>query len=356
MYADWSMSVARSVKSWPIAIVIATVLTALSSVWLALFALGAFAALGMSFFEAVGIPMQLSVIALGFFLMVRLFKNRPDSMIRSVPTAIRIVVPVAMVVGAVQLALIPAAMPATTPSGKAVRSFNASVEDGVCVAVYNELERVPQSLDYCSNYQSEFNRTFAGAWLLFAALELWGAWAIYGAPSVQRVHPDRQRGGGIAHESVADSGARPSRPYVWTIVRALVLVCCAISGWRGLGEAVPVPGSVLAVAAIWGAIMTRYWIVQEYTSIRRVEPWMLPSWFLNPFQLSQPFQFFQLAGFGLLALGFSQALHREVDGRSLHPAGWPVEALAGAFGIGILLGIHWATRAYRSRFQRIKVL
>jgi hypothetical protein len=177
-------------RPWPI--VVTTILMTLSALWFALFSLGLFGRLGMPFFQAVGLPMQLAVIGMGWLLTARLLKNRPESFIRSVPIAVRIIVPLAIALGVQQLSLLPGSMPSKTPSGAPAHSFNASVEDGVCVAVYNQSDRITEPLTYCADYQSHFDRAFSAAWLLFSALELWGAWAIYGASPVQRVPMDRE--------------------------------------------------------------------------------------------------------------------------------------------------------------------
>lgn len=116
-----------------------------------------------------------------------------------------------------------------------------------------------------------------------------------------------------------------------------------------------IPTVGLVFAAAWGAIATSYWIVQAYTSTKRTEPWLLPSWFLNPFQRSQPFQFFQLVGFGFLAFGISHLVHEEATANPLTVGEWPIELVAAAFGLGILIGVYWAVGAYRSRFQRVSV-
>jgi len=248
-------------------------------------------------------------------------------------------------------------MPSTSPSGASVHSFNASVENGACVAVYNGSERVTEPLAYCTDYQSHFDQAFAGAWLLFSALELWGAWAIYGAAPVQRVPVDRQLSQPMPSElesRTAEAPTRLTRPYFWLSIRIAIIVYWLVAGWKGFGQQpMSVPNVVLVFAVVWGAISTRYWIVQAYTSTKRTEPWLLPSWFLNPFQRSQPFQFFQLGGLSFLAFAVSHFVREEINGNHLSLGEWPIEAFAGAFGLGILIGIYWAVGAYRSRFQRV---
>jgi len=351
------MNSLRLLKSRPWPITVATILVSLSAIWFAFFSAGAFGNLGMSFFQAVGLPMQLAVIAMGFFLMARLVKNRPESAIRSVPIPVRVIVPVAIALGVWQFSQLPDSMPSKTPSGAAVHSFNASVENGVCVAVYNGSERVTESLAYCANYQSHFDRIFAGAWLLFSALELWGAWAIYGTAPVERVPTDRQRSYTISGQSearAAELSPRSTRPYLWLSVRVAIVIYWAVAGWKGFGpQPMSVPSVVLVITLLWGAVATRYGIVQAYTSTKRSEPWLLPSWFLNPFQRSQPFQFFQLGGISFLVFGVSHIARQAIRGNNLSVGGWPPEAFAAAFGLGILIGIYWAVGAYRSRFHRV---
>jgi hypothetical protein len=343
-------------RSWPIAVT--TILMAMAATWFALFSLGAFAGIGARFFEAVGLPMQLAVVGMGFFLVIRLFRNRPESLIRSVPVPVRIIVPVAVVLCTLQLrSALDSSMPRTTPSGAPARSFNVEVSDAICLAIYNGSERVTEPMAYCTDYQSHFNRGFAAGWLLFSALELWAAWAIYRVPAVQRVPVDRRRLQSASDEpesTVAKSVVQSDRPYIWFSVRLVIIAYCVVSGWRGFGQqAVSVPGAALAFALLWGAVGTRFWIVQAYTSVRRTEPWLRPSWFVDPFQRTQPFQFFHLAGIAFLVFGASRVLARLVSRNTVSFAEWPPEGIATAFGLGILIGIYWTIAAYRSRFVRV---
>src|SRR5882762_1279578 len=144
----------RRVRAQPKPIIFATVLTVLSGLWWTLFSVGAFAGLGMPFFQTVGLPMQIGVISMGIFLTGRLLRNRPESAIRSVPTAVRIAVPLAVALGVLQLSQMPGSFPAKSPAGNPVRSFDAGVENGVCTALYNGSERVTESIGYCASYQS----------------------------------------------------------------------------------------------------------------------------------------------------------------------------------------------------------
>jgi hypothetical protein len=346
----------QALRTWPIPIVIATILVTLSAMSWLLFSLGFFANLGMSFFEAVGLPMQVGIIAFGFFLMFRLMKNRPDSAIRSVPIPVRVIVPIAILLGVLQLSRMSDMLPASSPAGNSVSSFNASMDDGICTAIYNGSERVSQSPDFCRTYQSKFNKIFAGAWLLFSAVELWGTWAIFGVAPVPRIPPDHKGSesiaSGIGRETFR-SASPLKRPYVWLLVRLVILAYWVSAGFRGIPQNFPIPGIVLIAAFLWGAVATRYWIAQAYTSANRTEPWLLPSWFVNPFQRSQPFQFFQLGGLSFVVCGIAAVVRQEISGHHLSPANWPVEMFAGAFGLGILLGIYWTVAAYRSRFQRV---
>jgi len=346
----------RRFGTQPKPITICTVLAALSVFWWVLFSVGAFARFGMHFFEAVGLPMQLGVIFMGIFLTVRLQRNRPKSFIQSVPLPIRMAVPLAIALGALQLAQMPDLLPAQSPGGVNVRSFDASVENGVCVALFNGTERVVESPAYCETYQSRFNRTFAAAWLLLSSIELWGAWAIYGAEPVRRVPPDRKlpRSEAIGREvPAARVASSPRNAYLWLTVRLAILIYWTVAGWYGFGETVPAPAFILVVTALFTLLSTRYVIVQAYTDVDRTEPWLVPSWFLNPFRGSQPFQFFHLGGLSFVLFGVVGIGRATIDGERFSSTAWPAEAFAAAFGLGILLGIYWAIRAYRSRFQRV---
>lgn len=346
----------RKFWSHPKPIIICTALAVLSGFWWVLFSVGVFAGQQSHLFDAVALSMQLGVIAMGIFLTLRLQRNRPRSFIQSVPRTIRIVVPLAVVLGAVQFAQMPGLFPARSPGGDPVRSFDARVKDGVCVAVFNGTERVVEPLSYCESYQTRSNRILAGAWLLFSSIELWAAWAIYGAEPVRRVQPDRKlfASGSVDRPvTTALSSMRPKNAYFWLIVRLAILVFWTVGGWRGFKDSVPAPAFILLAALLFASLSTRYAIVQAYTDVERTEAWLLPSWFVNPFQKSQPFQFFQLGGLCFVLFGSAGLLRAAIGGERFSLEQWPAEALAAAFGLGILLGIHWAIRAYRSRFQRV---
>jgi hypothetical protein len=351
-WASWI----QVLRPWPVPIVIATILVTLSAISWLLFSFGFFTSHGMSSFVEVGMPMQVGVMAFGFFLMLRLMKNRPESAIRSVPITVRVIVPIAILLGALQLSRIVYMVPANSPAGDSVSSFNASVDDGICTAIYNGSERVSQPLDFCATYQTNFNKVFASAWLLFSAVELWGAWAIFGAAPVPRIVPDRKSSGfdvSAIEREAYEPASRLKMPYVWLLVRLAILAYWVSAGFRGLPQNFPIPGFELIVAFLWGAVATRYWIALAYTNAKRTEPWLLPSWFVSPFQRSQPFQFFQLGGLSFVVFGIAAVVRREISGHHLSPANWPVEVFGGAFGLGILLGIYWTVAAYRSRFQRV---
>lgn len=342
----------------PKPIIICTILALLSALWLALFSMGAFGGLGMPFFQVIGFPMQIGVIGMGIHLMVRVQRNRPESFIQAVPTAVRIFVPLAVAFGAIQLRTIGTGFPSQSPAGNVVHSFDASVVNGVCTAVFNGTEHVAETAGYCASYQSHFDQIFAAAWLLFSSIELWGAWAIYGAEPVRRIRPDRQRFGAtkddFAERLPAVDEIRPTKPYLWLTVRLAIVAYWLFGGWHGFKESITAPLFLLLVAFAFATLSTRYAIVQAYTSVRRTEPWLLPSWFINPFQRSQPFQFFHLGGLCFLLFGGVGVLHAVIDGQRLTLERWPLGMFAGSFGLGIIVGMYWAISAYRSRFQRVE--
>ena len=317
------------------------------------FSFGFLASLGLPAFEAVGLPMHISVIAFGSFLMIRLIKHRPDSAIRSVPITVRVIVPIAILLAGLQLSRIFDMLPASSPAGNSVSSFNARVDNGKCTAIYNGSEHVSQSLDFCATFQRDFNEIFAGAWLLFSAVELWGAWAIFGAAPVPKFKPD-QRGSESTSSGMERETPKPVSPrmaYVWLLVRLGVMAYWVIAGIRGFPQNFPIPGFVLIIAFLWGALATRYWIAQRYMGANRVEPWQIPSWFASPFQMSQPFQFFHLCALSFVVFAIAAVAREEIRGHHLTSANLPVELFAGAFGLGILLGVYWTIAVYRSRFS-----
>ena len=144
---------------------------------------------------------------------------------------------------------------------------------------------------------------------------------------------------------------------LWLAVRLLFVVYWAYTGWRGMTpgstpSAFPMGFTHLAWALAVGAIGTRFWIVRPYLNPARIEPWLIPSWYESPIQPSQPFQFFHLCGVSFVAMALSALLRGPNSSVQAASSNLPLELFAGAFGVGVLIGIYWTLHAYPRQFVR----
>jgi len=137
----------------------------------------------------------------------------------------------------------------------------------------------------------------------------------------------------------------------WLAVRLVFVAFWLTAGIEGLPKepAFPSIGPFpLLFAFLFGLLAVRFWVFRQYTRDGRREPWLLPSWWVNPFHTRQPFQFFHLAGVSFLFFGvaaFARQFFIERVSSVLPP-----ELFAAAFGAGILAGIRLTTRAHKDRF------
>ncbi|MFT3906539.1 MAG: hypothetical protein QM718_09570 [Steroidobacteraceae bacterium] len=127
---------------------------------------------GQSLFRVAGIPMQALIVLLCAYA-VRQLRLRQGWRWFAVPLWVRIVVPLMVVVAGYRLLHLPGSLPPTTPAGVSVKSFNAELQSGRCIAQYNDNERVEQPTGVCRDYQRKFTSAFAAGWVLFGALALW---------------------------------------------------------------------------------------------------------------------------------------------------------------------------------------
>ncbi len=83
---------------------------------------------------------------------------------------------------------------------------------------------------------------------------------------------------------------------------------------------------------------------------RSAPVWNVPSWQANPFQLSQPLQFFHLGGYFALSVGIGSILKSLISGWTLQPGTfmWVV------FGIGLLAGVQLCVMVFRRKIKTAK--
>ena len=131
--------------------------------------------------------------------------------------------------------------------------------------------------------------------------------------------------------------------YRWLIVRCMF---AAFWLWGGLhmrqSDAMVVLWQ-LAFVFVASACQVRFWVGREYRKLPAHQPWLRPSWFVNPFLTKQPMQFFHLIGVSLLVAGVAMIFN----------SGWHISGMSSfvlAFGAGTYLGVWWFVLANRQRF------
>ena len=141
---------------------------------------------------------------------------------------------------------------------------------------------------------------------------------------------------------------------VWLGLRLLFVGYWAYAGWQGMPSARPFPLEFAHVgfALLAGTFGARFWLIRPYLAAGRTKPWLVPSWVVNPFQSTQPFQFVQLGGISFVAMAVAATLRGPRAVAEVASPYLPVEWFAGGFGLGLLLGVYWAVHAYPAQFKR----
>ena len=139
-------------------------------------------------------------------------------------------------------------------------------------------------------------------------------------------------------------------PQFWKIVRILFIAFWVVAGLGNGLQQRPLAVAHLVFFLILGALQTRFLLIRSYKKLPDSVVWLKPSWTLNPFLLNQPLQFFHLFGYSIVLFSLSSFIRKTIELHSL-PPDIPVEFLAGAWGLGILLGIQWSLYSFRTKFK-----
>jgi hypothetical protein len=123
--------------------------------------------------------------------------------------------------------------------------------------------------------------------------------------------------------------------YLWIFIRLSVVLGFAIGGRSQLLVQPDISARVffMLFAFVGGALTTRYWIIIQY----RGRPPKHPSWFANPFDLANPFEFFHMFSVGIIlsSIARSSAIGTMGD----------VDLGFASYGAGLMAGIYWAVLA-----------
>lgn len=144
----------------------------------------------------------------------------------------------------------------------------------------------------------------------------------------------------------------PSRFGIWMPVRLLFILLFVLCALADAMSEVHFRLPVLCLVFVFGILQTRFALLEAYRRLPQDTVWLQPDWRVSPFQTHQPFQFAHMAGYALGFCGLAAEL-REVVRRGELPPDFPVEMLAGIWGLGMLIGIDWAVRTYRWRFREV---
>jgi hypothetical protein len=137
----------------------------------------------------------------------------------------------------------------------------------------------------------------------------------------------------------------------WFAVRMAFIAFWMICAFSSVMPLLPIPLEFLVIIVIYGCFTTRFVAIGLYKKLGHNEIWLRPSWFLNPFQDGQPFQFAHLIAISWVVFALSGLLLRFVSNTRSVGSGFPMEVFPGAFGIGIYLGVQWAVFSCRTRFK-----
>lgn len=136
---------------------------------------------------------------------------------------------------------------------------------------------------------------------------------------------------------------------MWFFSRLVFIAFWAFCGWTDNSTSVNLSPWDHVFFALGGALGVRHWVMRNYTRKSRTDKWLLPSWKVSPFQREQPLQFLHMCGISFVVLALSGLRHSLADrGSGYLPS---MQLCAGSFGIGILIGIYWSTKSYRTRFS-----
>ena len=137
-------------------------------------------------------------------------------------------------------------------------------------------------------------------------------------------------------------------------MRVLFVVAWALAGWRDAAAPSDVSVGLFGLVFIFAgsALTARFYLVRPYLRADRKSPSFKPSWFENPGDPNQPFQFLHMCAFAFVAMALSSLLHGSQSVAEAASPSLSVTLLAGSIGLGTLLGMYWAVRSHPTEFVR----
>ncbi len=137
---------------------------------------------------------------------------------------------------------------------------------------------------------------------------------------------------------------------IWTWIRIILLgvsFLAVLFGPATLDDVPPVDWYGLVAILVLTTLGLLFVIGLQNFNPRSAPVWNIPSWQTNPFQLSQPLQFFHLGGYFALSVGVGIILKTLIRGWTLQPGTfmWVV------FGIGLLVGVQLCVMVFRRKIK-----
>ncbi len=132
------------------------------------------------------------------------------------------------------------------------------------------------------------------------------------------------------------------RFWFWARITAY-LASFAQGAWVGIPQEDPsIPAALLVVTVLVAPLMLLFAVGVQVVNPLLAKQWERPRHHSNPLRLTHPLNFFHFAAFYMMAAGLGTLAHAVGKGRT--PG--TLDALALAFGIGILLGVFVFQRTF----------
>jgi hypothetical protein len=155
----------------------------------------------------------------------------------------------------------------------------------------------------------------------------------------------------IAKESVGEYISKIAARLNWLYIRLVLIfssVLLSIAGGPLHAHAKPpITLSMLAIPFIFGIVSLQFVSVIRYFDKSSEKCWTRPSWHRNPFNFSQPLQFFHFGGWWMLMTSLPTAVLTlfQVNQYTLD------SLMPLFFGLGMIVGTHLSILFFKSNFE-----
>lgn len=136
----------------------------------------------------------------------------------------------------------------------------------------------------------------------------------------------------------------------WAWVRIILLAVSFLAALLGPSALTDIPAIGwydLVAILVLSALGLLFVIGLQALNSRSAPVWNVPSWEANPFQLTQPLQFFHLGGYFALSAGIGSILRSLINEWTLQPGTFMWMVL----GIGLLTGVQLCVMVFRRKIK-----